>query len=643
LVFGKLNYNINSHSTAELSFNDRHETDVRDFGDRGFASFQNAINHAEDATTTILKYNYFAGSWLNEANFTYEHFNQSPVPDTPDLPQRWFALPKDCCITIGSNLSIQDFTQKRLAVRDDITYSGFHGGGDHVMKAGVSASFLTYDLIKANREIPQFFYGGQNVSPSDAGCSPTCTGPEAYNYRVPFKVVWQHGNPIVNTNNNQIGAYLQDDWSPTSRLTINLGIRWDFETHMYNYDYVTPSDVRSTIDSTDRASVKTQAESLVAQLDTTRYFTNGTQRHKFYGAFQPRIGFSYALDRESKTTIYGGWGLYYDRTYFDISVDEMQKLARPEYTVHFADPDSTPTAGQVAWDNRYSTTDTTVLKSLISSNSAAGREVWLIANDVKVPKSSQFNLGIRHLFGDVAVSATYVGVRSWDGLVFNWANFALASNGGCSPCLGNSYGHGFSNIIYSTNSAKTWYDALQVEVTRPYKKTGNWGWGGGFQYTSGSRSLEGSNVVGDVFSTFPRSTAYPKHPASDEKSRFVANWTMDVPYAAGVQFGGLITLGTGPQYNIGGIFPITSYTPGGFTPPQYPFILPGAWAYREVDFRLRKDFPNISGTTLSVTVDVFNVFNFNNFSYPDNNNGNPQPSGLLSDPRKTQIGVEYHF
>ncbi len=638
LVFGKLNYNVGTHSTAELSFNDRHETDVRDFG--GFSAFGGAINHTVDATTTILKHNYFTGPWLNEANLTYEHFAQEPTPNTPGIPQRWFFIQttSTCCITIGSNLSTQAFTQKRFAVRDDITYTGFHGGGDHVMKAGVSAAFLTYDINKANNVTPQFFFS-QNPNQFDAGCNPTCTGPEAYNYRVPFQVVWAYGNPIVNKNNNQIGAYAQDDWSPTPRLTINLGIRWDFESNMFNYDYVTPADVRDTIRRYDTAPT-TAAESLVAKLDTTNYFTNGTQRHKFYGAFQPRIGFSYALDAESKTTVYGGWGLYYDRTYFDVAVDEILKLTRPNYTVHFADPDSTPTAGQTAWQNSYMTADTAVLKTLIAGKTA-GREVWLIANDVKPPKSSQFNLGIRHLFGDFAVSATYVGVRSWDGFVFNWGNFSLNPDGTC--CKGGGYGHGFSNIIFSTTSAKTWYDALQVEVDRPYKRTGNWNWGAGISYTSGSRSLEGSNVVGDVFSTFPRSTAYPKHPASDEKSRLVANWVMDVPYAAGFQFGGLITLGTGPRYNVGGIFPLTGYTPGGFTPPQNAFIFPGAWAYREVDFRLRKDFPNISGTTLSVTVDMFNVFNWNNFSYPDNNGGNPQPNGLLSDPRKTQIGVEYHF
>src|SRR5438876_1709427 len=235
------------------------------------------------------------------------------------------------------------------------------------MKAGMSASFLTYDINKANRETPQFFFS-QNPSPSDAGCSPTCTGPEAYNYRVPFQVIWQHGNPVVNTNNNQIGAYLQDDWSPTPRLTINLGIRWDFETHMYNYDYATPTDVRDTIHAYDLAPVTKQDSLVKSQLDTLQYFTNGTQRKKFYGAFQPRVGFSYALDRENSTVLFGGVGLFYDRSLFDISVDETLKLQRPSYTVQFADPDSTPRGGALAWSNNYLTTDTTVLTTLIASS-----------------------------------------------------------------------------------------------------------------------------------------------------------------------------------------------------------------------------------------------------------------------------------
>src|SRR5256712_603606 len=133
LVFGKLNYNVGRHSTAELSFNDRHETDVRDFGGVNATAFQSAINHAVDATTTIFKHNYFTGPWVNEANLTYEHFKQEPTPNTPGIPQRWFYIQttNTCCATIGSNLSTQAFTQQRFAVRDDITYTGIHGGCEH--------------------------------------------------------------------------------------------------------------------------------------------------------------------------------------------------------------------------------------------------------------------------------------------------------------------------------------------------------------------------------------------------------------------------------------------------------------------------------------------------------------------------------
>ncbi len=216
----------------------------------------------------------------------------------------------------------------------------------------------------------------------------------------------------------------------------------------------------------------------------------------------------------------------------------------------------------------------------------------------------------------------------------------MKQNGTC--CLGTFFfGHGFSNILYTTNTVKTWYDALQVQVNRPYRRSGNFGWGAGLSYTSGSRSLEGIDNPDDQFA-FPEYQFIKKHPSNDEKSRLVANWIMDVPFAYGVQFGGLLTLGTGPRYDIGSRFNGVGgpYVPGGFSPPQYPFVLPGAWAYRELDLRLRKDFPNVSGTTIGVTVDVFNVLNTSNFTF-DGNSGTP--NGLASDQRRAQIGVEYSF
>lgn len=624
LFFGKLTYNVGEHSTAELSFSARHETDVRDFGN-GPASFQGANDYRNNVTFGTLKYTYATGPWLNEAMATYQNFTRNPTPATPGLPHQTFFLPSGA-VDIGSNVSSQDFVQKGLNLRNDVTYTGFRGMGDHVFKGGVNINLLNFNIDKSNNETPQFFY-------ADAvNCNPTCdTIPEHYLYRNPYTMTWATGSPFLKANDTQIGAYLQDDWSPTSRLTLNLGVRWDFESNMFNTDYVTPQNVEDSI-------VKYN-NTLQHPIDPATYFTDGTQRKRFYGAFQPRVGFSYALDQANKTTLFGGFGVYYDRTFFDMSVDEKLKLSRPFYTIHFADPDSVK-AGQVAWNNSYLTTDPTVLNGLITGSQAAGQEVWLIANNAKVPYSHQWNLGVRHFFGDVLVSVAYVGQRSYDGLVLNWANLAMKPDGTC--CVGGDFGHGFTNIIYSTNSVRTWYDAVNVTLNRPYTRNAkDWGWGGGFSYTSGSRYVSGVDNVDDEFA-FPQDQFIKKHPVKDEKSRLVANWIMDVPYAWGIQFGGLLTLGTGPRVDIGSRFNGNGgpFIPGGFSPPQYPFIIPGAWAFRELDLRLTKEFPSWSGGRLAVNMDIFNVLNTANYNF-DGNSGHP--NGLASDPRKMQLGVDYSF
>jgi hypothetical protein len=606
LVFAKLNYAVSPSSSAELSFNNRHETDVRDFG--GNTSFLSAVNFRNNVSVGLLKYNIFKGPWLNEAQVTYQRFRRNPSPNTPDQVNRIFERAGGGA-QIGSNLSIQDFTQRRIALRNDLTYTGWRAGGDHVLKGGVNLDFLNYNVDKRNRDTPQFIYsdtinrGGRIL---------------AFNYRNPYKL---------------IGAYLQDDWSPTSRLTLNLGIRWDFETHMLNYDYVTPQDVRD--------SIHTYYNTLIMPIDTNNYFTNGSQRKKFYGAFQPRLGFSYGLDADNQTTIFGGFGVFYDRTIFDISVDERLKLQRPEYTIEFADPDSAVRAGEVAWSNTYLTTNRAIIDPLATTGPTAAREVWLIGNDTKAPRSNQWNLGIRHLFGSLLVSAAYVGVRGYDQLQFNWANVTLNANGGC--CLGGGFGHGFSNILFTTQDGRSWYDAIQIQVNRPYLRTTGIGWGAGLSVNYGTRRISGVDNPDDQFA-FPQASLITKHPSNDEKTRVVGNWVMDLPFAAGIQFSGLLTLGSGRVFDIGGRFDLANFTPGGFTPPKAPFIIGDWWRYRRVDLRLRKDFPSISGTTVGVTLDLFNAFNFNNYSGYNlpTNTSDPnfgKPNGLASDPRRLQFSI----
>ena len=620
LLFGKLSYAVSPTSSAEVSFSNRRETDVRDFGT--FASFQQATNYRQNVSIAQARYNIFSGPWLNEAKVDYSRFRRNPSPNNPGIPQRFFRVPGAEYI-IGSARTTQDFIQQRIGIRDDLTYTGFEMAGQHVLKMGASIDFLTYDILKDNSGTPRFEYS------------------DAFEFRQPFLLTYGTGDAELDEKNTQVGLYIQDDWSPTQRLTINAGIRWDYEANMFNMDYVTPQNV---VDTLTRYNSQ-----LPTPLDLDRYISTGTERSPFYGAFQPRLGFSYALDSENRTTIFGGFGIYYDRSLFDLAVDETQKITHPTYEIRFAPPGVAPGPGEVAWDDSYLTADRAVLDELVGT---FGRpEAWFVDNELKVPKSRQWNLGVRQAVGSMLVSVTYAGVRGVDQLTMNWANFGLNPDGRCCTSF-DIAAHGFSNFIYSTSDAKTWYDALLVQLERPYRGSEDGiGWGAGISFTYAVRSAEGidDQDAGIQFS-FPNALNVPKHPLNDERARIVANWITDMPYLFGIQFSGLITLGSGAKKDIGGPirFNPDGYVRGGFSPPGENFLIFGKWVYRSVDFRFRKDFPNLGRTNLGVTVDVFNVFNYTNltnFNTPANlddpNFG--KANDLAGDPRRMQVGVEFDF
>jgi hypothetical protein len=419
---------------------------------------------------------------------------------------------------------------------------------------------------------------------------------------------------------------------------------------MINTDYVTPQWVADTLTKYN--------DSLPVPLDLSRYISTGNNRKPFLGAFQPRLGFSYALDNESKTTAFGGYGIYYDRSLFDFSVDEIQKLTRPTFVTRF--DNGTPTAGAVPWDNSYLTADTSAVSALARSTGTP--EAFLIDNKTKPPKSQQFSLGVRRVLGPWVASLSYQGQRTTGIFIYNSGNFGYDTAGRCCTSF-NISAHGIQNIIYSTGDAKTWYDAFALQLDRPYRPSADRiGWGAGLVYTLAWRSVAGvdflSNLDGSFPFDFPKANGIPKHTdrgGSDERHRVVGNWIMDIPYLFGIQFSGLLTLGSGAPIDVGdaprfGGVVDSTYFPAGFSPPKKSFLIFGKWAYRRVDLRFRKDFPRIGRSSIGVTADVFNVFNYANLGdyaitvVPAQRTFTVGAARqVVSDPRRLQIGVEYNF
>jgi len=610
LGFAKLSFNQSQNSLFELTGSLRRETDKRRFGGqfgdvfRAFEAGENLRNNVIDAG---FKHTYFGRNWINEALASYQWYQFNPEPFNFDLPaQDYGGVGR-----IGGADSRQNLVQKRLSIRDDWTYSGLQAGGSHVIKIGANVDFLRYNLNKQLNENPIFRFNTSN------------------SFAFPTQAEFGFGIPEVDGTNNQLGLYVQDDWSPTPRLTVNAGIRWDYESGMYNRDYVTPQ--------TTRDSILLLNDSMFVPVDPARYFTDGTQRKAFTGAFQPRLGLSYALDEDRRTNIFAGVGIFYDRFGFNSFLDETYRAQHPNLIFNFSVDGSTP--GTIAWDPSYFSRQG--LQAAIASGVVPRQEIFLVPNDLKPPKSYQFSGGVRQQFGSVFTSVTYTGVRGRNGFTFEWGQLTLnPATNDCCISITTPY----QNILVGNNTVRTWYDGVEFKIDRPYRRSSDvYGWGAGVSYTLSWADAEG----GDLFS-FPQVTAgfNPRHPiGDDQRHRVVANFITDVPFAFGIQFSGLIQVASGKPFNI------VSFAGGTGTQRVLLGIERGP-TFKNVDLRLRKDFPNFAGTRLGITGDLFNVFNWHNLGGFDDvlirGDGTTNPTfgnarEVISDPRRFQLGFQYDF
>jgi len=112
----------------------------------------------------------------------------------------------------------------------------------------------------------------------------------------------QAGTPRVrNFLFHEYGFFAQDDWRVTPRLTLNLGLRWEFYPVPNEQDgqqgIITPQNV---------FNLAGQSDSLTIQKSTKWWNNNWT-------AFAPRFGFSWDPMGDGKMSIRGGYGIFNDR------------------------------------------------------------------------------------------------------------------------------------------------------------------------------------------------------------------------------------------------------------------------------------------------------------------------------------------
>ena len=170
-----------------------------------------------------------------------------------------------------------------------------------------------------------------------------------------------------------------------------------------------------------------------------------------------------------------------------------------------------------------------------------------------------------------------------------------------------------------------------------------------FTYTLSEAERNGSRDggIGGFDFDYNRPGLSPTFPTNqDETHRIVASGIVALPYD--FRLSGIVTLGSGLPFTQF-VCP-TATNPdicwNGGRPEKHDFIIPNAFAYRQVDLRLTKSFDVFNGQSVELILDAINVFNFENYSnfeqclcsadYGD-------PRGQYLPTRSFQLGMRYRW
>jgi hypothetical protein len=231
----------------------------------------------------------------------------------------------------GNNFLPSDEVSQTLQITDDFTKIY----GKHSFKTGIEYQHVKFSTLQPAYSRGQFDYNGTytdvpNSNQNLTGIAQFLLQPMLST--VPGGVDYSGGSDQVQASNinktydtkNYFAAYFQDDWKVTPKMTLNLGLRFDYfgplgESNGGQANFIqdgppngTPTYLIPATGKDDRA-LSASFVNLLAQdgiaLELTNRYGNGlTQTQK--NNFSPRVGFAYQAS--PKAVIRGGVGMFYN-------------------------------------------------------------------------------------------------------------------------------------------------------------------------------------------------------------------------------------------------------------------------------------------------------------------------------------------
>ncbi|MFL6308266.1 MAG: TonB-dependent receptor domain-containing protein [Candidatus Sulfotelmatobacter sp.] len=417
--------------------------------------------------------------------------------------------------TLGGNAFLpSDEVSSTIQLNDDFTKIY----GKHTFKMGIEWQHVKFSTLQPPWSRGQFNFDGNytdipNVGGGNTGraqflLSPTAsTVPGGTDYVGGPNNVYASNISLSDNGKNYYGSYFQDDWKVSSKLTLNLGLRWDFFGLVYDHYVKQANFVPSGSPSgaplyiIPPSGVATQLsgsfQSLLAAdgigLAITKQYGKGLGRSQTRN-WAPRFGFAYQAT--PKFVVRGGAGMFYNgfenRGYspnlgenypFQFSFQFQQKNDATPINQFAGCPTATPTGG-MSLETGFSCVPLNPL-----AVNASGLQLRGIQFDYQTPYSIGTNLTLQYeLTPSLSLQAGYVGTFGRHLEVFPGSNrptallppnTTLTNGAGATPGTPGTGGLPASqgglpfpdfaqNASYATTNGSSYYHGLQTSVNKKF-------------------------------------------------------------------------------------------------------------------------------------------------------------------------------
>ena len=362
--------------------------------------------------------------------------------------------------------------------------------GSHNVKIGTEARVYRKTSANYGQGVPGTGFGEEyTAGPLDnSPGAPLGQGLAQFLLGLP-STAWIDKNPSFAEQSTSYGLYVQDDWKVTSKLTVNVGLRWEGDgpmTERYNrsvrgFDFAAASPIQAQVQAS-------YAQNPLPDLPASQFSVKGGllfagvggQSRSLYDSpktnFMPRIGFAWMA--APKTVVRGGYGIFFG--YLGIQAGDVNQYGFSQTTNVPGSLDNGLSFNIADLSNPFMAGIKAPAGASAGLSTYIGRDISFFNQQPKSPYSQRWQLSVQHeLPGRVLLDVGYIGNRgthiqvgrNLNALPDNYLSTSSTRDQATIDRLTERFASPFGNLMVGTSLDGTTLPRAQFLV--PYQQFGN--------------------------------------------------------------------------------------------------------------------------------------------------------------------------